>query len=261
MAPHAAPFALGAAVAKEAFDLLRAHLQRISVLAYLRSARAATYLSIGSSPAAPALVLSVAPPNAARSDDDEGEDPVSPGGEYPRAGSGPDTDEFCTKQRGDWLAYAMARTLSWLDAEDAVSHVVQKILEHHQAHGTVCPKGKDPVGWSKTVIRNYLTDQYRRRAAEDKRSRALALPVGDFTDDVADQIMARKAMAFVASLDSQAHQIAMMRWIDGLEPQEIADQLGMNPRSVRTSLHRTKKKMRTELGVAEPRGILREKTT
>ena len=155
----------------------------------------------------------------------------------------------------------MARTLSWLDAEDAVSHVVQKILEHHQVHGTVCPKGKDPVGWSKTVIRNYLTDQYRRRTAEDKRSRALALPVGDFTDDVADQIMARKAMAFVASLDSQAHQIAMMRWIDGLEPQEIADQLGMNPRSVRTSLHRTKKKMRTELGVAEPRGILREKTT
>lgn len=65
----------------------------------------------------------------------------------------------------------------------------------------------------------------------------------------------------MASIDPQAHQIAVMRWIDGLEPQEIASQLGMNPQSVRTSLHRTKKKMRTELGVAEPRKILREKTT
>jgi RNA polymerase sigma factor (sigma-70 family) len=260
IAPHSAPFAFGAAIAKEAFDLLRAYLQRISVLAYLRSAQAATYLSIGLSPAAPALVLSIAPPNAARSDDEEGADPMNAGPES-RAGSGPDADEFCTKQRGDWLAYAMARTLSWLDAEDAVSHVVQKILEHHQVHGTLCPVEKDPVAWSKTVIRNYLTDQYRRRVAEDKRSRGLALPAGDFTDDVADQLIARKALAFVASLDSRAHQIAMMRWIDGLEPQEIARQLGMNPRSVRTSLHRTKKKMRAELGVAEPRRILREKTT
>jgi DNA-directed RNA polymerase specialized sigma24 family protein len=70
----------------------------------------------------------------------------------------------------------------------------------------------------------------------------------------------RNALVFVASLDSQAHSIAMMRWIDGLEPQEIASRLGMNPRSVRTSLLRTKKKMRTVLGVDEPRKILRETT-
>jgi DNA-directed RNA polymerase specialized sigma24 family protein len=54
--------------------------------------------------------------------------------------------------------------------------------------------------------------------------------------------------------------IAMLRWGEGLSPQEIADLLGMNPRSVRTSLHRTKKKMRLELGVAEPQKILREGT-
>lgn len=261
VAPHAAPLALGAAVAKEAFDLLRARLERGSVLAYLRTARTETYLSIGPSPAAPALVLNIASRNAMQSDDEEGTDPVHADGVYPNAESGPDAGEFCIKQRRDWLAYAAARTLSWSDAEDAVSHVVQKILEHHVMHGTLCPKESDPVAWSKTVIRNYLTDRYRRRVAEDKRSRASLLPAGDLADDVADRIIAKKALDFVASLESQAHEIAMMRWVDGLEPQEIARQLGMNPRSVRTSLHRTKKKMRTELGVAEPRRILREKTT
>lgn len=55
--------------------------------------------------------------------------------------------------------------------------------------------------------------------------------------------------------------IAVLRWVDGLEPKQIAERLGMNPRSVRTSLHRTKKKMRTQLGVAEPQKILREETT
>jgi RNA polymerase sigma factor (sigma-70 family) len=128
-------------------------------------------------------------------------------------------------------------------------------------HGTLCPKGSDPIAWSKTVIRNYIIDRYRRQAAEDKRSRALAPHEGDFAEDVADQILVRRALAFLASLDVKAHQIAVMRWVDGLEPQEIAKQLGMNPRSVRTSLHRTKKKMRTVLGVAEPRKVLREKTT
>jgi DNA-directed RNA polymerase specialized sigma24 family protein len=57
-------------------------------------------------------------------------------------------DEFCIKQRGELLAYAMALTRSWPDAEDAVSHVVQKIYEHYVRHGTVCPKGRDAVGWA-----------------------------------------------------------------------------------------------------------------
>jgi RNA polymerase sigma factor (sigma-70 family) len=259
--PHAIPFAFGAAIAKEAFDLLRACLQRVSVLAYLRAARGATYLSIGRSAAAPALVLRTGSRSVMRSDDKDGADPLHAGDEYLDAGPDLAVEEFCIKQRRDWLAYAMARTRNWPDAEDAVSHAVLKILEHHAMHGTLCPKGRDPVAWSKTVIHNYIIDRDRRRAAEDKRSTVLVPHERDLAEDVADQIIVKKALAFVASLDPKDHQIAVMRWIDGLEPQDIAKQLGMNPHSVRTSLHRTKKKIRTVLGVAEPRKVLREKTT
>jgi hypothetical protein len=120
--PHAIPFAFGAAIAKEVFDLLRARLQRVSVLAYLRAARGATYLSISRSAAAPALVLRTGSRSAMRSDDKEGADPLQAGGEYLDAGSGLAVEEFCIQQRRDWLAYAMARTRNWPDAEDAVSY-------------------------------------------------------------------------------------------------------------------------------------------
>ena len=260
VAPHAALVALGAAVAKEAFDLLRARLQRISVLAYLGAVNAGTYLRINPSPAAPGLVLSSASPGSGRLDDEEGAMPVPAADRFSPAGSGTDPGDFCVKQRADWLSYAMKFTRSFPDAEDAASHVAQKILEHHARHGTLCPDSRDPVGWSKTIIRNYLIDQYRRSQAQRRRSGALAVPEQDIADDIADRMIVRSAMAFVASLEPQAHMIAMLRWGEGLSPKEIADLLGMNPRSVRTSLHRIRKKMRVQLGVAEPQKILREGT-
>jgi Sigma-70 region 2 len=136
----------------------------MSVLAYLRAAGAGTYLDIGLCPWAPALVLSVGSPGSHQLDDEEGAEPV-PAGELCPVDSGPDPGGFCVKHRRDWLSYAMTWTRSWPDAEDAVSDVVQKIFEHHDKHGTLCPDMRDPVGWSKTVIRNYLIDRYRRTQA------------------------------------------------------------------------------------------------
>jgi len=181
--------------------------------------------------------------------------------DLPPVGSGLDPGDFCIKQRADWLAFAMTYTQSFPDAEDAVSHMVQKMLEHHARHGTLCPDMRDPVGWSKTVIRNYLIDQFRRSKVRRRHSGAFVLPEGDIADDIADRIIAAEAMAVVASLEPRAHMIAMLRWVEGLETQEIADRLGMKASSVRSSLNRARKKMRRQLGVAEPERVLREGTT
>jgi RNA polymerase sigma-70 factor (ECF subfamily) len=261
--PHAAPVALGAAVVKESFDLLRARSHRVSVLAYLRAVGASTYLDIGPSPAAPALVLSVASPGLPRRDGKEGAAHM-PADKLPTADVGLDPADFCIKHRADLLAYAVTRTRNWADAEEAVSHAVQRVFELHRRHGTLCPDGSDPVGWSKMVIRNYVTDRFRRSKTRDRGLHAFALPGTDGTDVadmVTDQIIARKALAFVASLKDRDHMIAVMRYVDGLEPKEIAEELAMNPHTVRTSLHRTVKKMRTQLGIAEPRKVFKEETT
>jgi hypothetical protein len=85
------------------------------VLTYLRATCAATYLRIGASPGAPALVLSVGSRNAMGPDDEAGADLVHAGGDLPHPDSDLDADEFCIKQRGELLAYAMALTRSWPD--------------------------------------------------------------------------------------------------------------------------------------------------
>ena len=162
--------------------------------------------------------------------------------DLPSVDSGFDPNTFCIKQRPDWLAYARARTRNWPDAEDAVSHVVEKIYEHYAEHGTVCPDMRDPVGWSKTVIRHYLIDQWRRSKTQSRRSTAFTLSEEDIADNITDQIIARKALAFVESLDGQSHMIAMMAWVDGLKPKEIAEQLDLKALTIRKSLHLTRKK-------------------
>lgn len=257
--PHAVPVALGAAAAKEGFDLLRARMHRGSVLAYLRAASAGTHLHVGPSSTAPALVLSIGPRDM-RSADGGGAERVRADEDLPHFDPGFGPGDFCIKQRPDWLAYAAAHASNWPDAEDAVSHVVQRVLEHHARHGTLCPDGYDPVAWSKTVIRNYLIDCFRRTDTQRRRLQPLVTEViDDISDHALEQIIAGRALQFIESLDRQARLIALLRWVDGLEPKEIAEQLKMNPRSVRTSLHRTKKRMRQEFGIAGALKVLGEK--
>src|ERR1700730_12371136 len=72
LAPHAAPMALGLAVAKEGFDLLHARMHKTAVLSYIRAAGAGTFLSVDPSGAIPAVTLQTASPSARPQADEEG---------------------------------------------------------------------------------------------------------------------------------------------------------------------------------------------
>jgi RNA polymerase sigma factor (sigma-70 family) len=261
--PHAAPVALGVAVAKEVFDLVHARLHRISVLSYMRAAGARTYLSIDPSETAPGVVLCTAPASAGPSGDEEGARLVPADDERSLVSRDIDPGDFCVKHRPDWLGYAVSLTRSFPDAEDAVSHAVEKVLAHHKKNGTLCPaEYEDPVAYAKTMTANYVIDRHRRWKVQEKWLPTLVPSQDDFTDDVLDKVIAGMARAFIATLKPQAHVIAMMRWAEGLEPKQIADRLELNVITVRTSLYRTRRKMRTHLGIAaEPQRILTEETT
>lgn len=264
--PHAAFIALGAAVAKEVFDLVHARMHRTSVLAYLRTARAETSLRIDSSSAGPALSLSNTSPGSSRpASDEKGAAVVSADDGLLSVDSGPASDGvdsgaapdvFCAMRRPDLLAYARTRTRNWADAEDAVSHVAEKIYEHYAQHGTLCPESRDPVGWSKTTIRNYLTDQWRRRETQRKHSGAFEPPQEDIAEDITDQVIAGEALAFVEKeLDNTDQMIAVLAWLDDLTPKQIAKKLGLKDHTVRKSLHKTRKKLRARFGVTAARTI------
>jgi RNA polymerase sigma factor (sigma-70 family) len=254
---HVALVALSGAVAKEIFDLVNAHMHRTSVLAYARTIRPETSLRIGPSSTSPELSISNATPNFSQPDGEEGAAYVPNDEDLPSANRDSSPEAFCIRQRVDWLSYAMTLTGNWSDAEDAVSHAVEKIFQHYAEHGTACPDMRDPVGWSKTIIRNYVIDQWRRARTRDRYSRSDMIPDSDIADFVTDQLIAKSALAFVKSQDDKSHLIASMAIIDDLKPKEIAEKLGIEVNEVRRSLRKTKKTLRAQFGATEPRRILR----
>jgi RNA polymerase sigma factor (sigma-70 family) len=262
LAPHAAPVALGLAAAKEGFDLLHARMHRTSVLSYIRATTAGTYLSVDPSGTAPGVVLQTASSRAGSQGDEEGAVPVPADDEPRRSGADPDPGEFCIKNRADWLSYAAAYARNFQDAEDAVSHVVEKILKHHAKTGALCPPKYDPVAWSKRAIVNYIKDQHRRARVQLKYQRKLYSPPDHFDEDILDEMLARQALPFIKDLKPRDHEIAIMHFKENLEPIAIARILGRNVVTVRTSLHRTSKKMRRHLGVTdEPQRAIPRETT
>jgi RNA polymerase sigma factor (sigma-70 family) len=250
LAPHAAPVVLGLAVAKEGIDLLHAHIHRTSVLSFIRATGAGTYLSVDPSGSASGVVLrtasSFASPQGA---EEEGGVPVSAYDELSRSGADPDPGEFCIKHRADWLGYALAHARSVQDAEDAVSHVVVKILQHHDRTGALCPGGYDPVAWAKTVIANYIKDLHRRATVRLQHQGKLHSPPDDFVEDLLDEMLARQIFSFIKDLKPNDHQIAEMRYAENLDLSDIAHRLGRNAITVRTSLWRTNRKICREFGI------------
>lgn len=250
LAPHEAPVAVGLAMVKEGIDLFHARMHKATVLSYMRAAGAGTYLSVDPSGASPGVTLRTALPSARPQGDKEGAVQVPADDTPSRSRADPDPGEFCIKHRAEWLSYARVHAGNFQDAEDAVSHVAEKILVQHARTGTLCPPVyDDPEAWSKVVIVNYIKDLHRRVNVRIKYQGKLHSPPADFVEDLVDQMLARQAFSFIRSLKPGDHQIAEMRYVENLEPSVIAERLGRNVVTVRTSLWRTKLKARRHLGI------------
>jgi hypothetical protein len=123
--PHAALAAFGIATCKEVFDLLRARSDRISIMAFMRTSRAGSYLRIDSPGVAPGMILQTAALPAGQSDDAEEARDV-PGDDEVIADSV--MDRFFVEHRADWVAYARSLTSNWVDIDDAVQRALFKSL-------------------------------------------------------------------------------------------------------------------------------------
>jgi RNA polymerase sigma factor (sigma-70 family) len=259
--PHAVFAALVLAVAKEGFDLLHARMNRIAVLSYIRALSTGTYLSVEPSGAFPGVTLHTAL-SAGSPGDQEGVVSVPADDQPSRSGTGLDPGEFCIKNRSDWLAYALGHARNLPDAEDAVQHVAVKILEQHARTGTLCPPGYDPIAWSKTVIANYIKDRHRHARVQVKHQGKLYSPPNDFVEDLIDNMIAKQGLSFIKGLKPADHQIAEMHYAENLEPRVIAERLQRNVVTVRTSLWRTNRRIRRQLGIAtEPQRIIPRRET
>jgi RNA polymerase sigma-70 factor (ECF subfamily) len=94
------------------------------------------------------------------------------------------------------------------------------------------------------IARNRATEFYRQ-----------AKPTEELSEDLSrydtPQTEAREILAAIRSLPETYKETLCLRLVEGMTGQEIAEQTGLAPDSVRVNLHRGMKLLREKLGVKE----------
>ena len=96
-------------------------------------------------------------------------------------------------------------------------------------------------GWIAVIARNRATDHLRQRRAHAELP--AELPGGDAIE--AETLVVLDA---VRRLPDAYRETLLMRLVEGMSGQEIADRTGLSPGSVRVNLHRGMKLLREKLG-------------
>ena len=95
-------------------------------------------------------------------------------------------------------------------------------------------------GWLAAIARNRAADHHRRPPHEALDEDRHAAPSGDHADAYA-------ALAAIRSLPAAYRETLVLRLVEGMTGQEIADRTGLTPASVRVNLHRGMKRLREAL--------------
>ena len=98
--------------------------------------------------------------------------------------------------------------------------------------------------WLATIARNRAVEFYRS-----------AKPTEELSEDLRDRnnsnSEAREILQTIRALPETYKETLILRLIEGMSGNEIAEQTGLTPESVRVNLHRGMKMLRQKLGIAE----------
>ncbi len=103
-------------------------------------------------------------------------------------------------------------------------------------------------GWLAAIARHRAADHYRRHPREQVPLRE------DVAAHAPDDTEARAILDVVRSLPDAYREPLILRLVEGMSGQEIADRTGLTPASVRVNLHRGMKLLRARLEGEAPRG-------
>lgn len=97
-------------------------------------------------------------------------------------------------------------------------------------------------GWLAMIARNRAVEYFRR-----------AKPTGELSEDLrqnsAPLSEANEVLTAIRALPDTFSETLVLRLVEGMTGQEIADQTGLTPESVRVNLHRGMKLLREKLGI------------
>ncbi len=164
-------------------------------------------------------------------------------GETIRAVAGGDQDA-CARLHADYVRMVHAILLGRVprrDVDDLVQDVFVSVY-------TRIRELRDPAafgGWIATIARNRATDYLRR--TREQVELPDDLPGGDPID--ADTFA---ILEIIRTLPDAYRETLLMRLVEGMSGQEIADRSGLSAGSVRVNLHRGMKLLRAKLELEAP---------
>jgi RNA polymerase sigma factor (sigma-70 family) len=147
------------------------------------------------------------------------------------------------------LAYALRRVDDPADAADVVA---ETYLTAWRRLGDV---PAEPLPWLLGVARRVLANQRRgarRRTglAERLGHELAAQPLAPPSDS---DLAVRRALSRISDED---REVLLLAGWEGLTPAEIATVVGLRAVTVRSRLHRARRRLRAELDAARPRGTI-----
>jgi len=127
---------------------------------------------------------------------------------------------------------------------DEVQDIVQEVfLSAYKNLHTL--RDKNAVGaWLTMIARNRAVEFYRQ-----------AKPTEELSEDLRgkdnSQTEAREILKAIRALPETYKETLVLRLVEGMTGNEIADRTGLTPESVRVNLHRGMKLLRQKLGIVE----------
>lgn len=118
----------------------------------------------------------------------------------------------------------------------------------------VARSGHDPrevtIAWLKTVARNKLVDQLRRRENYGRKLRLLhdTSPDAGAEDQIVDVLVVSEA---IDSLRPVHRMVLMLHYIDGLTVSELADELDRSVKGAESLITRARNALRSELEIRD----------
>ena len=103
-------------------------------------------------------------------------------------------------------------------------------------------------GWLAAITRHRVADHYRRQPFDQ-------VPLAEeVVAHASDDSEARAILDLIRSLPEAYREPLVLRLVEGMSGQEIADRTGLTPASVRVNLHRGMTLLRARLEGVAPRG-------
>jgi len=127
---------------------------------------------------------------------------------------------------------------------DEVQDIVQEVfLAAYKNLNTL--RDKNAFGaWLSMIARNRATEFYRQEKPTEELSEDVRGKENPNTE-------AREILAAIRALPETYKETLILRLVEGMTGQEIAERTGLTPESVRVNLHRGMKLLRQKLGIEE----------